>query len=203
MISIPIPLNDSFNQKTITFIEEFIENEIFIFSGENFDLKLSENNITDTEKEYSDYFIIMESKKLYNSGDIISMVFDGIFNNKSAAHPIHLFISLNFNPKTLEIISFSDNYHIDKDLYNTFANIAEKEILESCNGKWPDGLGSFSEMFYSQEQFIESMQKEKLYYFYTPEGIGISYLVPHSVGDHIEIVIPYSKLKKNRIYSNN
>ena len=30
--------------------------------------------------------------------------------------------------------------------------------------------------------------------FYTAEGVGISYPVPYAMGDHLEVMLPYSAL---------
>lgn len=196
LISIPIPTDASFDENTILFIKEFIENKFLDFFGEKFDLTLSKNDISNKNQEYSNYYIVMTSKISYASNELISIIFDGLVNERSAAHPIHEFFTINFNPATLKTISFSQHYLIDKDLYKTFSTIAEKDLLELCNGSWPDGWKSFSEELCSEEYFLKSMQNDTFNYFYTANGIGISYPVPHPIGDHKEVIIPFSQLKE-------
>lgn len=196
LISISIPLNNKFNEETIDFIKTFIENKIFTSFNKKFDLVLSKDDILDKKQEYSDYYIEIDSEISFISNELVSIVFNGLFNKKSAAHPIHCFFSLNFNPVNYKIISFSDNYIINKDLYSAFSKIAEKDLLNRCNGKWPDEWKSFSEEFCSEEYFLKSMQNEDFDYFYTSKGIGISYPVTFSLGNHIEVIIPQSNLEK-------
>lgn len=196
LISIPIPLAEGFGDVQINFIKNFIENKIFNLFEESFDLELSETDVSEKNRDYSDCYIAMNSEISYISDDKISIIFTGLFNKKNTAHPIHCFFSINFNPMTLEIIPFSENYSINKNLYNTFATEAEKGILQQCNGEWPDGWGVFSDELCSESDFLEGMQaEEEFHYFYTKNGIGISYPVPYSLGNHIEIIIPYSKVK--------
>ena len=193
LISIPIPLAEGFGEVQINFIKNYIENKIFNIFEENFNLKLSKTDVLDKNRDYSDCYIVMDSEISYISDDKISIVFDGLFNRKSTAHPINWFFSINFNPITLEIIPFSKNFPIDKNMYNIFAAEAEKGILQQCNGEWPDGWGVFSEELCSESKFLDGMQtEEEFHYYYTENGIGISYPVPYSLGNHMEILIPYS-----------
>lgn len=199
LISISIPLNDKFNEETIDFIKIFIENRISASFDQKFNLALSKDDISDEKLEYSNCYMDIDSEISFISDEAVSIVFNGLFNKKGTAHPIHCFFSLNFDPATYKILSFSDNYVINEDLYNAFVEIAEKDLVNRCNGKWPDEWKGFSEEICSEEDFLKGMQNGEFDYFYTSKGIGISYPVAFSLGDHIEVIIPHSNLKKFEI----
>ena len=64
-------------------------------SENDFELYLSDKKPTDKEVENTDYHIKVSSKISYYSKDIVSVIFDGTYNKIDAAHPIHLFFSIN------------------------------------------------------------------------------------------------------------
>ena len=198
-ISIQIPLVKDGSEQQLNFIVNTIKEKLKSFSGEDFDLTVSETDITnknDIDNEnLSGYYIVAQSEISYESEDMVSMIFEAHFNKSGTAHPTDWFFAINYNPKTLENIAFSDNYSVDEGLYNVFAQHAEKALLESFDGEWPDGWDSFSEMLCSKDSFLQGMKTEKEFaYYYTNEGVGISYPINHALGDHKEVVIPFADL---------
>ena len=198
-ISIQIPLVKDGSEQQLNFIVNTIKEKLKSFSGEDFDLTVSKTDITnknDIDNEnLSEYYIVAQSEISYESEDMVSMIFEAHFNKSGTAHPTDWFFAINYNPKTLESIAFSDNYSVDEGLYNVFAQHAEKALLESFDGEWPDGWDSFSEMLCSKDSFLQGMKTEKEFaYYYTNEGVGISYPINHALGDHKEVVIPFADL---------
>ncbi len=161
----------------------------------DFDLVYSENKVDLEEKTYSDYYIDVDYEITRSSSKVISIVFKGILNQKNAAHPMHLFFSLNIAPDTNERIFFKDSYVIDKELFNCFAAYARRNIEQKLGG-WPENLGEFSEDICTLDSFLSGMKSEKAFFsYYTDNGVGISFPVPFALGNHIEAVIPYANLK--------
>ena len=150
------------------------------------------------EGDYSNYALCLDYSVTSLTDDVISVAFDGMINLKSSAHPTHLFFAVNIDPKNNTLIRFDDRYVIDDALYDTFAEYAQKDLMELGHSDvWPEGWGTFSDMFCSKETFLNIMTSTNVFYFYfTKEGVGISYPVAHSMGDHIEVVLPYSELKE-------
>ena len=188
IISVKLPTDNEYSEKQNRFIVDFISSKINDISGETFELKNSKNAV-EYNQDYTGYFIEIESKTSFASDDIVSIVFTGLLNQKSAAHPTHLFFALNFNPKTMDIINFSSRHIIDDELYNEFAKQGEKQILEETGGDWPKEWGSFSEMFCSKEKFFDGLNNKttEIEWYYTDDGIGFSYSVIHALGDHKEV----------------
>lgn len=204
IISIPIPLAEGIGDKQIALIENAVKNKIEMLCGEEFDTVLSKTDIENRDrsdpKYYSGYYIVADSEITYISEDMASVVFEVFFNSKDAAHPLNWLIAVNFKPKTLENVPFTDMYLIDEKLYNVFAQYAQQDFLEQCGGKWPKGWENFSDSLCSKEEFTAGMNTEADFaYYYTDKGVGISYPVSHSLGDYQKTVIPYSALTDNAL----
>jgi len=62
----------------------------------------------------------------------------------------------------------------------------------------PESWGTFSETICSKERFINGMTiGDEFSYYYTKNGVVISYPVVHALGDHKEVEISYDSLKNN------
>lgn len=188
LISIKLPTDYKFNNTQIEFMTDFLLLKLYEISGENFKLINSEKSIKNDNQNYTDYYITIDSKTSYASDDIISIVFRGFLNKKSAAHPMHIFFALNFDPRTMSVVDFSSRHIIDDALYNEFASQAEKQILEENEGKWPENLGAFSETLCPKECFFEGLKSEEydflINWYYTETSIGFSYSVPFALGNY-------------------
>lgn len=150
------------------------------------------------ETDYSTYAFGVDYRVTSLTDDILSIVYEGMINLKQSAHPTHVFFTLNIDLKNDQIIRFDDRYVVDDALYDTFAEYAQKDLMEMAGSDvWPERWDSFSEMFCSREKFLNGMTDTNEFHFYfTEQGVGISYPVAHFAGDHIEVVIPYSELKE-------
>lgn len=150
------------------------------------------------ETDYSTYALGVDYRVTSYADDILSIVFEGMINLKQSAHPTHVFFTLNIDLKNEQILRFEDRYVVDDALYDTFAEYAQKAILElSQYDEWQANWDSFSEMYCSREKFLNGMTSMIGFHFYfTEQGVGISYPVAHVMGDHMETVIPYSELKE-------
>ena len=150
------------------------------------------------ETDYSTYAFGVDYRVTSYTDDILSIVFEGMINLKQSAHPTHVFFTLNIDLKNEQIIHFEDRYVVDDALYDTFAEYAQKDLMEMAQSDvWPENWDSFSEMFCSKESFLNAITSANASHFYfTEQGVGISYPVAHVMGDHLETVIPYSELKE-------
>ena len=129
--------------------------------------------------------------------DTLSIVFEGFYNRKTAAHPTNLLLTLNIDPRTAERIALADRYVIDDALYETFVAYAEADLTQKLGG-WPENWRPFSEEIYGKDRFLNNLDArthgEALRVFFTEEGLGVSYPISHVMGDHMEIVLPYDEL---------
>lgn len=147
------------------------------------------------DNEESSISLFLEYRITCQREDLLSIVFEGLYNDRTAAHPMHLFFTLNIEPQSGETITFSDRYAIDDALYETFAACAERDITENAGGTWPEGWGTFSDTICDKDSFLNGMRTSLDFsVFFTEEGVGISYPVPYALGDHMEVILPYDAL---------
>lgn len=180
-----------------TVIYDFIRQETERLCSHDCNVTDAAEKPADISPEYSLYLLELYYRMASFSNEIISIIFEGLSSYKKAAYPIHVFFTLNIDPANGQKISFADRYVIDDALYDVFAAYAQKDITEKAGGTWPENWGSFSEAICDKDAFLDGLSSSKDFHvFYTNEGIGISYPVPHAMGDHLEVILPYSELKK-------
>lgn len=184
--------------------KEYCRKEISTWFKEMTDVEIplafSERSQKPDLNHYEQYLVDLSGKAVYRSEQMVSVIFQGMVNLKSAAHPMHVFFSINYDPNTLKTISFSDLHEVTNELYLAFSSEGEKAIREENGGAWPQGLGSFSEVFCSKDSFVKGLASdcpahERVYYYYTEhETIGFSFSTEHALGGHREVTLPRSRL---------
>ena len=194
IISAKLPV---FNDSTIDdLIIDYVCEYFVKTTGTEFDLTCAQDSFDMDAYEYSEYYINTNYNVTYFSDELISITFQGMLNNKTAAHPMHLFFTLNIDRETKQRILFKNNYEINSDLYDIFSGYAKDDIIDKV-GEWPEEWGNFSESICSFEKFQREMNDEKTFFaYYTNDGIGISYEVPFALGNHLEVVIPFAEIMK-------
>ena len=197
IISIEIPHTNNMSPEETAFIQQLVRKRVQKMTGAELDLIPSNKTVESKDREYSQYCILMETQVTQNVDTHVSIVFNGYYNKKGSAHPINWLFSVNYDRKTLQEIPFSNKFIINTELYHIFSDFAEKAIKDECGGAWPDGWGPFSEVLCSQNKFLAGMKNENDFCYYLQEtGVVISYWVPHAIGDHKEVTIPYDKLQE-------
>lgn len=194
-ISVQMPPSNEINEDQSLLVEDYIRKTLRETTGMVLYLIRSETGITDTERDYTGYCILLEARVICRTKDLVSIAFEGTLDQKDAAHPVSLFLILNYNPETLTQVHFYDLYVVDEALYRAFAEKAENVLLQELGGQWPDGWRGFAEEICSEEQFMKGLQSESDYaWFLTETGVVISYPVPHVLGDQRQVELPYSAL---------
>lgn len=137
--------------------------------------------------------LTLDHEVTYQTENLVSIVFRGMYHASDAAHPTNILFSINLSPILGSRIYLRKLYSIDQALYQEFSAAATQALLSQMDGQWPDGWGSFSETLCDWERFRLGMYQESDFHWYcTPEGITVSYPVPHSLGDHQEVTLPFS-----------
>lgn len=188
--NLQLPESNAANNTIKDFVQKKIS-EICLMA--DFNLTESTVKLSETTANYQNTYLNIDYRITYCTEDLISIVFEGLYNYKKAAHPIHLLFSLNMDPASGKQIAFTDRYVVDENLYEVFAAQAEMDITEGAGGTWPKGWGAFSEMICSKSDFLTGLVSEvDFHVFYTTEGVEISYPVPYAMGNHLEVALPYS-----------
>lgn len=196
-ISVKLSFENQFSMEALLSFRDFIQNRISLWCSESIELSQPNAGVINGISASGNYDIIGEARITYTSDYVVSIVTELLINQKDAGHPCHLLLAYNYDPSTLEIIPFADFYRIDEELYSVFSSEAEKKILNLCDGKWPDTWRSFEEEICSQDVFLMEMNAGGEYtYYFTESGIVISILVPHSLGDYLEVELTADLVEK-------
>lgn len=191
-ILIELPdVDNKINETERVFIKDFIQCELELITGEKFDLCYACKENDDIVSDYSNYCINIKTYVMFSSDDFVSIVFDGLLNKKSTAHPVRLFFTLNYNPKTLKTIPFSNICNIDESFYPLFLKKAEEKMKSQYGLNYEDVYATLSVQCLEKESLLQNIIEGNYYYFFTGKTIGISVPVIFALGDHIEIEIPY------------
>ncbi|MBE6763021.1 MAG: hypothetical protein E7553_01495 [Ruminococcaceae bacterium] len=154
---------------------------------------------TDIEAgDYSDCFVNIDCEITCNTEERISVLFEGMFNRKTAAHPLNCLFTLNIDPATGNRLMFGNVYAVNDGLYDCFRTYAEKALAVKADEQWMNGT-EFS-VLCPRERFLQGLEDEIEYQtYFTQTGVGFSYPVAHALGDYQTVEIPYEELDAFRL----
>ena len=192
IISVQVPVLRTENtDKVNQVIYDYIEDKIADICLSEYNVIESNSDVSDKNAEYSECYIDVKYRVSLNTENLVSIVFDGIYNYRSAAHPTNLFFTLNINPKTAETVGFTDTYVLDDAVYELFTESALEYISKLTEDITVDPICT-------KDEFIDGIKNQNEFYcYYTDKSVGISCPVPHALGDHLQGEIPLTKLKKS------
>lgn len=140
----------------------------------------------------------LDYRVIYQDNNIISIIFSGYRYMEEALYPVDVFYTLNVdlhNVKKLvlgDMVSIDENFvnvyieNLKKDKGDELINFACEYLLKSLSSE--DFMNGFTEsdMPYGSSKYV--------YSYFTGSSIGISWEVPHSIGDHVEVEVPIEVL---------
>ena len=159
----------------------------FDFTIINDTIKETALNIFSIDKEVNQE-VNIEYEVTFSNNSFISIVFKGLINATSSAHPSNIFYTLNINIENSSKIRLTDIYNIDDD------------FVEICRNELKKQLDSNIAIYLDNElkdMLINSDKKSEVYSYYKEESVGISFPTIHVIGDHSEIEISKELLKNN------
>ena len=179
--------NDDLKQLVVDYIDSQLADYVA-----DFELTLSDKDVTASFGEYL-YQLDLDCRISYISDEIASVIFEGMYYGKTAAHPTFCFYSLNIDRRTNEQLKLYDLIPTNDAMYAAFVQCAYQSMKEKADPAWLAGVnfydivcsdGDFTGCFYDRSNAARA--------YFTETGIGISYPVSHPLGDHQETEIPYS-----------
>ncbi len=194
LINIEIPVFEGENEKNInSLVYRFVVDKVnAICDGACSILPSNRAIMADAaDGSYNAYCIDLKYRITYNTAQQISIVFEGMSNYKTAAHPLHILFSLNVDPVHAERRLFSEIYPLDSTTYALFAHYAEQEIREQADPQWLQNWKGFAETLCDQDTFLAGMTTETEFCHYrTEDYIVVVYPVSHVIGDYMTVQIP-------------
>ena len=197
LISVQVPIVTTANALEINrCIKEQVYNELQNWLlPDKCSLKESETSISNIDKrmepsEYSTQYLHISGKITFKNDTLVSLVFTGNQNVKSAAHPNEVFFTINVDVHTAQRVSLADVCAIDDSLYTAFLTHVNSERISR------DELLSLKA--FEKEVFLEGLAQEPengFYGYFKPNYVCISYPVAYALGNHIEAEIPCKEVK--------
>ena len=143
-----------------------------------------------------------------NDADYFSVIFEGLYNNKTAAHPVNYFNSFTIDVRNSVFVTLSDLYDIDADFMDIVKNEFKEQIrtgLAKKTGVSVDEIPESIKEFYpllSDSELLQATRQADInsdfgfHSFMTDTALGISFPLEHAMGDHYEILIAYDMLDR-------
>lgn len=170
-----------------------IDNEGFSFINDLINNTIVDYILDEYGYDLSNLTLDLSYEISCNSKDLISIKFFGIGNIATAAHPNHLFKTVNIDVTNKKIVKLNEIYNIDDEFINIYINEFKNNFPE---------IGNQIMKNYSKKNLLEYFNNSDEKYssimtYYTKDKIGISLSVPHALGDHIEIEVDQKLISKS------
>lgn len=143
-------------------------------------------------------FYSLDFEVKYQSDSLISIAYYGSTFSEGASYPIDVFFTTNIDLTSGKKLSLSDLVLID----DSFVELYLSKICEESEDELSMYAYQYIQQSYSQDE-LESGFKQAdstygksryIFSYFTGDSIGISWEVPHAVGDHVETEISFDKL---------
>ncbi len=149
--------------------------------------------------DFTDLTLSIDSRVTLCDGNILSIIFEGVGNVESVAHPNNLFYTLNIDMKSGERIILTDVYSVDA----AFASAYRSSPFVQSNESLADAMSEYIGMYTDDEliTLLSSADNDSsgVYSYFTFEKLGVSIPTIHALGDHAETEMNIFALKDNRI----
>jgi hypothetical protein len=198
------PINYTISQETLT--ENSNNNNISIkypqLISDVKDFSKTNQLINDTIKDYlkyeygdnyTDLMLDVDYQTTLSNSSLISIVFEGLGNVSTAAHPNNIFFSLNINLKDSMRLRLQDIYAVDNEFTNTvMTNLSQQTSTEISDYVTKNSKNGLAALLINADS-----SESNIYSYLTDNQLGISFSVPHAAGDHVEALINYEDIKSN------
>jgi hypothetical protein len=147
-----------------------------------------------TSNEDVDYLLI-DYRITHKSDNLLSIVFEGSLNVRTAAHPTDLFYTLNIDLNRSKKLRLSDIYYVNQDFARVIID-KWQAYLNECNSEAPTDTTEID----SNEDILNYLKQADndsiICSYFTDKKVGVSISVSHVMCDHMEIEIEKDKLKE-------
>lgn len=141
---------------------------------------------------------------MLHNNRLLSVVYTGFYFAKTAPHPIDIFYSINIDLLNANKLRLKDIVTDMNELYKVY----EFVINQGNDDEMTEFLYNYTMKNYNKAEVIKWFNESdetyksgrRVFSYLTNNSIGISWEVPHSAGDHVEVEIPL-KLISNLIFT--
>ena len=141
---------------------------------------------------YENLTLNVDYRITLSNNSLLSVVFEGLSNVISAAHPINVFFTLNIDLINDVKLNIDDIITVDSELIRIYRDEWKKQSLSEISDYINDFKDDELKIWFKDED-----EGEHCYIYLTDTQLGISLTVPHAMGDHVEILISYEEIGPN------
>lgn len=133
---------------------------------------------------------------------VLSIVYKGISYFEKTAYPVNIYYTQNITLDEVDTLILKDIFVIDDQFIEAFKSGIYSPSRDDLNlEKSGINLKETIESQYSNKELMSIFQKQELNYKLTMHGVILSIEVPHAIGDHLDMEIPYEEVEANMIKS--
>lgn len=163
-------------------------------------IKKKLNSLRMDNEDMGDFSLDLQYESMEYDNKVLSIVYKGISHFKKAAYPVNIFHVQNITldevgTLPLKAIFNIDDHFIEAYKSGNYATYTNDLNLESSGVN----LKKTVEDQYSNGDLVKLFQKDEANYRLTIDGVIVSIEVPHAIGDHLEMSIPYEAVESNMI----
>lgn len=167
-------------------VNEIIENEVMSY------LQPIEN--IDIGQNYSIYYEVK-----FSNNKLLSIIYYGSEFLEGSAYPIDVFFSTNIDLICINKLKLIDFIKDSEALAEAFKSI----ITEENDDEIKKFAYDYIYKTHNRDDFTKGFTEADdtyglgryIFSYITEDGIGISWEIPHVIGDHVEVEIPFERLK--------
>jgi hypothetical protein len=160
------------------------------------DTALLDMNSGDCAVDYTDYEL--NYKVTLNSTAVLSMYFEGYANVSGAAHPYQFLRSITIDIGKQTAIPLASLLIISEGVVDVLLNGEISSMSYDMTAEYKESIKTYlTEMgsdFWLTELRNADTENSDTHSFLTEDALVVSVSVPHVMGDHVEIYLPFEKL---------
>jgi hypothetical protein len=131
---------------------------------------------------------------------VLSIFYQGTSHFEKAAYPVNIYHTQNITLGEVNTLALKDIFIIDDRFVEAFKSGNYSPSRDDLDlEKSGVNLKETIESQYSNKELVNLFQKQEVNYKLTMYGVIISIEVPHAIGDHLEMAIPYEAVEANMI----
>lgn len=133
---------------------------------------------------------------------VLSISYQGYSHFEKAAYPVDIYHTQNITLNDVNTLALKDIFIIDDHFVEAFKSGIYSPSRDDLDlEKSGVNLKETIERQYANKDLINLFQKNEVNFKLTMYGVIVSIEVPHAIGDHLEMAIPYEAVEVNMIKS--
>lgn len=134
-------------------------------------------------------YLKMSYQTDFMNDDVLSIIMTGTYNISTCAHPLNIYLTLNIDMRDGAVLRYTDMYST-KDTVSEVRKYAEDQLSKPVYETIFADAGNIETHMEEVDRFDNGV----CYSAYSKDFCVLSFAVPHSLGDHVEVKIPLSAL---------